>query len=1275
MSTEQKQQAIRCSLSMTKNAQEGIQKWVANEQTFFALGPVFDVYIEKQPLNRQGNHSYSFYFDPETNAKLGKKLESRVAVMQCVLKPDGLLATGFHVRGTREAVRTNRRHQASFEFKLNNPGTPLPASLHMTLNGLPVAEERSEYVKKQVESWEGYLQIAESQADVEDIHCSFSAFSFSGDFTKVRLDCKGLKSKNWKRLQGFSVKLENPAMELGQITDANKSRQTIEVELKKPIQKSARETNRLPAPSGKITLSNFASLSQIRRLRKGFRNLEDGLAANANLEKILFAERPLVRIDNKKIELDFHNNLNEYQREAVSGAMNANDLYVIQGPPGTGKTTVISEICYQNVKAGLRTLVASQSNLAVDNALGRLLADPSIRILRYGRTESIEEEGKKFIEENVALHWRDGTLRNVRSDLQMTEQKQTKLRTQIAELRAELEQMNNKRIELEAELDVQHTLAIEHDQLRQEIVLKESALHQLQERLVISENSLAQLKQEMDAVNSEASELNNILENGPSAKEVDNKKNQLNEELKKLEQLNTLFDFRNELQKVEERLASANERKPENKNEYDSFENLNRRLPGVQKVDELQHLFEEHGVEIPLDLSLDISEMNRVGKGIIPLPFQMDELGQLHGRLQNAISKVEQVLSSQQYPLNQIPSLATSAYGSVSEMNEMIDKIGRFLISPKIKQLLSIQGPTEEKNKALQKIAKNLAHLYGKNEEVIEMGHTCQSQMQLRQEVKSLFIGIKKDARTYLLKSLSELSDEEEALKQNIHTLTEQKTAISTQLKDIALDDGGMTETELESQLDTVRSNIITCDERLGFLKRTQDQLHSVCEKLKRLNADTLEAAHNTALLIEEERTASEQLQTVSEKLENVESKLNPSIETELNKLSVQLADDKKQLTKMETEQELLPVQLELQKEWETMLAEASAYDLDEIRKLYVEHANVIGTTCVASASKTFMEDYPIFDVVIIDEVSKATPPELLLPMLKGKKVILVGDHHQLPPLIGQETMDEFIQTQESGEQQGLRKLLNESLFERLFRTLPKQNKTMLSIQYRMHERIMETISPFYQEGKYELQCGLPDSDALRDHLLESKTIRRADHLLWLDTPNEPAFFEDKPKGGTSRFNESELELIRTTLQELNSATLEAKAEGRMDQNAKKSVGVISFYGEQVKRINHLIEQELRPEHLHCRTGSVDKFQGMEMDVIILSFVRNHNEPSGDIGFAKDYRRLNVALSRSRELLIIIGSSAMFTERTKNSATREMYRRLLDTVIKNRGLKKVTDRS
>ncbi|WP_249650545.1 C-terminal helicase domain-containing protein, partial [Lysinibacillus sp. D4A3_S15] len=89
---------------------------------------------------------------------------------------------------------------------------------------------------------------------------------------------------------------------------------------------------------------------------------------------------------------------------------------------------------------------------------------------------------------------------------------------------------------------------------------------------------------------------------------------------------------------------------------------------------------------------------------------------------------------------------------------------------------------------------------------------------------------------------------------------------------------------------------------------------------------------------------------------------------------------------------------------------------------------------------------------------------------------------------------------------------------------------------------------------------------------------------------------------------------------------------------------------------------------LQFRTGTVDKFQGMEMDVILVSMVRN-TPKGGDIRFARDYRRLNVALSRARELLLLVGSADMFAKRAKHQDTRDMYTQLLNTVKSYEGLR------
>ena len=100
---------MRCGLGMTDNARKGIVKFTTDVHAFFSMQDAFDVHIEKRPNNRQDNMSFSIYFDNVTNDVLSKRLNNRVAVMECIYQNEGFLATGFQVRGRREPVQTNRR--------------------------------------------------------------------------------------------------------------------------------------------------------------------------------------------------------------------------------------------------------------------------------------------------------------------------------------------------------------------------------------------------------------------------------------------------------------------------------------------------------------------------------------------------------------------------------------------------------------------------------------------------------------------------------------------------------------------------------------------------------------------------------------------------------------------------------------------------------------------------------------------------------------------------------------------------------------------------------------------------------------------------------------------------------------------------------------------------------------------------------------------------------------------------------------------------------------
>lgn len=1268
---------MRCSLEMTTNARKGIMKYARDEHAFFQMQNAFHVYIEKRPENRHGNMSFTIFFDNEKNETLIKNLDQRVAVLECVYKNEGFLATGFHLRGRREPVRTNRRYGATLKFVIGR-GTAkqMPIDLYTALRELPIAEERSSYVEKRIASWEGYLRIQEINADVEDVKASFTRASFNEDFSKLRLICNGMKNEDWRAIRGFSAKLVDLGQDIGNVINTSRGKQTVEIELNPKYREMARRSGWYPKTHTEVIFSNFAELSQVRRLRKGFKDLQDGLAVNANLEKVLFEERPVVRISKEQKELEFHNQLNEFQREAVTGAMTANDLYVIQGPPGTGKTTVISEICHQNVKAGLRTLVASQANLAVDNALGRLFSHQDIRILRYGRTESIEEEGKKFIEENVALNWKTQTTRAIDEQLDTHLVRKEQLQADLQDCEAQVQNLQEnlasleEKIALKKEAEAKHlSLSSKRMKVKKRIEAIEEKQKQLKKIAVQLDDSIAALQENRNKTEEQYAKENSHLEKVQEMEQLQEEMIQLRQYIsyrQKELQTNALND---EIQVLEKDVTN-------NKGKIETQENFLEETYSILKLENLLDRLSHFNIIIAPRTQQKIDELNRLIRELKKMLAgnSSSEWQELHLRLNHAIQMIEQLLEKNGVRSQSMTRTTNRAYHSVKEIHALVDRIGQFLIDPKTKGHLASRSYSAEKYDTHEKIAIALNLLKQQRNYVIAQDLHFEQQNQMIQESKDKFIIIKKEMIEFVNQQIATIERKNriatEEIDEKRHQLLQNQQdfeKLSVQVKDCGFT-VGLEEAERQvSEKEQVYNAYLEKSQLVEKLKNTITEQNQQLEIFrKEFEQNTTEQSLLEAEMVElgiENGKYSEELTALVKILEsNPEQKYEETL-VSYHKVSQQVG-------RLKSDRERLPITQTLQQEWANLLADANEYDLDEIRKLYVEHANVIGTTCVASARRDFMEEYPDFDVVIIDEVSKATPPELLLPMLKGKKIILVGDHHQLPPLMGQETLEELLEESANPtEKRELEKLLKESLFERLFRTLPKQNKTMLGIQYRMHESIMETITPFYAEGDYRLQCGLENSDEVRDHALESELIKRNDHLLWFDLPNEPEFFEEKPKGGTSRFNQAELTKIKELLIDIEAATIQAKEAGRMKADEKKSVGIISFYGEQVKRIDRLISQDLNLQHLHCRTGSVDKFQGMEMDVILLSFVRNHDHKGGDIGFAKDYRRLNVALSRARELLLIVGSSDMFTKRTKDLKSRNMYRRLFDQIKENNGVR------
>ena len=135
-------EVMRCRLDMTHRARKEIGNWAIDENELFSMQDHFDVYIEKLPA-KQDNMTFSFYFDPQANVRLATHLKERVAVMECVYKNEGFLATSFRVKGRKEPVQTNRRLGVRLAFAVNRrTGSPMPIQLYTKLRELPVAIER-----------------------------------------------------------------------------------------------------------------------------------------------------------------------------------------------------------------------------------------------------------------------------------------------------------------------------------------------------------------------------------------------------------------------------------------------------------------------------------------------------------------------------------------------------------------------------------------------------------------------------------------------------------------------------------------------------------------------------------------------------------------------------------------------------------------------------------------------------------------------------------------------------------------------------------------------------------------------------------------------------------------------------------------------------------------------------------------------------------------------------------------------------------------------------
>ena len=325
----------------------------------------------------------------------------------------------------------------------------------------------------------------------------------------------------------------------------------------------------------------------------------------------------------------------------------------------------------------------------------------------------------------------------------------------------------------------------------------------------------------------------------------------------------------------------------------------------------------------------------------------------------------------------------------------------------------------------------------------------------------------------------------------------------------------------------------------------------------------------------------------------------------------------------------------------ERLKSRAAEIELRINAELFGE-ARVIACTLVGSAHH-LLEGMK-FGTLFIDEAAQALEAACWIPMKRASRVILAGDHCQLPPTVKSIA--------------ALRAGLGKTLMERIAENKPEV-VTLLKIQYRMNDEIMRFSSDWFYGGKVE---SAPQ--------IKYRSVLDYDHpITWIDTSNEENQItiegEDAPEDSAStassvsaanlnsdlnfkeqfvgesfgRINKAEAELTLLTLAEYFTKIGKQRVlEERID------VGIISPYRAQVQYLKKLIKKYefFKPYRRLISVNTVDGFQGLERDVILISLVRSNDE--GQIGFLKDLRRMNVAMTRARMKLIILGNKDTMTK-------------------------------
>lgn len=304
---------------------------------------------------------------------------------------------------------------------------------------------------------------------------------------------------------------------------------------------------------------------------------------------------------------------------------------------------------------------------------------------------------------------------------------------------------------------------------------------------------------------------------------------------------------------------------------------------------------------------------------------------------------------------------------------------------------------------------------------------------------------------------------------------------------------------------------------------------------------------------------------------------------------------------------------LTIARDWRQQTEDFQNYAFED---LLLEMVDLVGATCIGINSRRRFANLQ-FDVTIIDEAGQIQIHNALVPMSVSNKLIMLGDYQQIPPMADQELLTLCKANNVKTD------LLEMSLFERMYQRLPESNRIMLDTQYRMPAEIAETISKWFYNGEYL-------SSEHKMHLQGMIPQLSERPYVIINTSDAQSRYETKTDMGC--WNDLEAEIIAAVLKNMLQNTTDPDA-------IYANVGIISAYSAQVTAIKRRLNRFIPGDRVNEMAATLDSYQGQERDLIFYSYTRSSGKPADKvrIGFLNELRRLNVAMSRCKKTLVMVG--------------------------------------